>query len=71
MPFIVNHGWPWTFWDLNKVIRPLTDLVAFDGDATDSFDMNAWRTADLRVTLMQEVLGYDRLATQNGDQGPL
>ena len=25
MPLIVTHGWPWTFWDINKVIRPLAD----------------------------------------------
>jgi hypothetical protein len=23
MPLIMTHGWPWTFWDLQKVIRPL------------------------------------------------
>ncbi len=21
MPLILTHGWPWTFWDLQKVIR--------------------------------------------------
>ena len=25
MPLILTHGWPWTFWDLHKVIRPLAD----------------------------------------------
>src|SRR5713226_10384540 len=29
MPLILTHGWPWTFWDLQKVIRPLTDPAAF------------------------------------------
>ena len=29
MPLIMNHGWPWTFWDLRKVIRPLTDPAAW------------------------------------------
>ena len=39
MPLIMNHGWPWTFWDLNKVIRPLTDPASFGGDPADSFDV--------------------------------
>src|SRR5262249_13251949 len=29
IPLILNHGWPWTFWDLHKVIRPLADPAAF------------------------------------------
>ena len=39
MPLILSHGWPWTFWDLHKVIRPLTDPAAFGGDPKDSFDV--------------------------------
>ena len=88
MPIILNHGWPWTFWDLNKVIRPLADPAAFGADPADSFDVvvpslpgygfssplgvpgiNYWRTADLWVSLMQDVLGYDRFAAQGGDWG--
>ncbi|MGQ0697124.1 MAG: epoxide hydrolase family protein [Panacagrimonas sp.] len=38
-PLILSHGWPWTFWDLKKVIRPLTDPAAFGGDPKDSFDV--------------------------------
>jgi hypothetical protein len=75
MPIILNHGWPWTFWDLQKVIRPLADPAAYGGDPTDAFDVvvpslpgygfsspltvpgiNYWRTADLWVTLMRDVL---------------
>ncbi len=33
--------------------------------------INYWRTADLWVTLMQEVLGYERFAAQGGDWGAL
>ena len=22
IPIILSHGWPWTFWDFHKVIRP-------------------------------------------------
>ena len=90
MPLILNHGWPWTFWDLRKVIRPLTDPAAFGGDPADSFDVvvpslpgygfsspltvpgiNYSRTADLWVKLMQDVLGYEKFATQGGDWGAI
>lgn len=39
MPLLIHHGWPWTFWDLRKVIGPLTDPVAYGGKAEDSFDV--------------------------------
>ena len=84
----MSHGWPWTFWDFHKVIRPLTDPAAFGGDPRDAFDVvvpslpgygfsaplttpgiNYWRTADLWVTLMRDVLGYDKFAAQGGDWG--
>jgi pimeloyl-ACP methyl ester carboxylesterase len=39
VPIILSHGWPWTFWDFEQVIRPLTDPEAFGGDPADSFDV--------------------------------
>ena len=39
MPIVLTHGWPWTFWDFEKVIGPLTDPAAHGGDAADSFDV--------------------------------
>lgn len=39
MPLILNHGWPWTFWDMHKVIGPLTDPAANGGDPADAFDV--------------------------------
>lgn len=39
MPLLLHHGWPWTFWDLRKVIGPLTDPEAYGGDPNDSFDV--------------------------------
>jgi Epoxide hydrolase N terminus len=39
IPLILLHGWPWTFWDLHKVIRPLADPAAFGGDPADAFDV--------------------------------
>lgn len=39
IPLILSHGWPWTFWDLHKVIGPLADPAAFGGDPADAFDV--------------------------------
>lgn len=39
MPLLIHHGWPWTFWDLRKVIGPLTDPESYGGSAEDSFDV--------------------------------
>ena len=39
IPIILNHGWPWTFWDYRKVIGPLTDPAAHGGDPCDAFDV--------------------------------
>jgi pimeloyl-ACP methyl ester carboxylesterase len=41
MPLILTHGWPWTFWDWQKVIGPLTDPASFGGDPADAFDIVA------------------------------
>src|SRR5260370_31892588 len=87
---IRSHGWPWTFFDFQKVLRPLADPAAFGGDPADAFDVvvpslpgygfstpltttgiNYWRTADLWVALMRDVLGYKKVAAQGGDWGEL
>jgi pimeloyl-ACP methyl ester carboxylesterase len=39
IPIVLSHGWPWTFWDYSKVIRPLADPANHGGDAADSFDV--------------------------------
>ena len=39
MPLILTHGWPWTFWDFDQVIGPLTDPAAHGGAAADAFDV--------------------------------
>ncbi|WNG38418.1 epoxide hydrolase [Archangium violaceum] len=39
MPLILTHGWPWTFWDMNKLIRPLTHPTEFGGSPEDAFDV--------------------------------
>mgnify|MGYP001822748708 FL=1 len=37
LPLILSHGWPWTFWDFEKVIGPLSDPAAHCGDEDDAF----------------------------------
>jgi pimeloyl-ACP methyl ester carboxylesterase len=88
IPLILNHGWPCTFWDFQKIIGPLTDPAAYGGDPADSFDViipslpgygfstplttagvTFSRTADMWVTLMRDILGYERFAVQGGDWG--
>jgi len=90
MPLILTHGWPWTFWDFHKVIRPLSDPAAHGGDAADAFDVvvpslpgfgfsvplartgiAVREVSDRWVTLMTEVLGYQRFGAQGGDIGAL
>ena len=39
VPLILNHGWPWSFWDFAKVIGPLSDPAAHGGDPADAFDV--------------------------------
>ena len=38
MPLVLTHGWPWTFWDLHKVVDALADPGAHGGDPADAFD---------------------------------
>jgi len=39
IPLILTHGWPWTFWDMHKVIGPLADPAAHGGDPADAFEV--------------------------------
>jgi pimeloyl-ACP methyl ester carboxylesterase len=39
LPLIMTHGWPGSVFEELKVIRPLTDPVAYGGRAEDSFDL--------------------------------
>ena len=51
MPLLMHHGWPWTFWDVRKVIGPLTDPAEYGGDPADSFDIVLISLAGLRLLL--------------------
>jgi pimeloyl-ACP methyl ester carboxylesterase len=39
IPLVLTHGWPWSFWDFQKVIGPLTEPEAHGGDARDAFEL--------------------------------
>ena len=39
MPLILTHGWPGSIVEFLKLIGPLTDPVAYGGEAEDSFDV--------------------------------
>lgn len=39
VPLIINHGWPSSFWEMQRIIRPLADPAAYGGDPADAFDV--------------------------------
>jgi pimeloyl-ACP methyl ester carboxylesterase len=39
IPLLLTHGWPSSFWELTKVIGPLSDPAAHGGDEDDAFDV--------------------------------
>jgi pimeloyl-ACP methyl ester carboxylesterase len=39
LPVIITHGWPGSIIEQLKIIKPLTDPVAYGGKAEDSFDV--------------------------------
>ncbi|MGC5166474.1 epoxide hydrolase family protein [Luteimicrobium sp. DT211] len=39
LPLVLTHGWPGSIVEFLNLIGPLTDPVAFGGDAADSFDV--------------------------------
>jgi hypothetical protein len=39
LPLIVTHGWPGSIIEQLKIIDPLTDPAAHDGNASDAFDV--------------------------------
>ncbi len=41
MPLIFSHGWPGSFWEVHKILGPLTDPAAHGGDPADAFDVVA------------------------------
>ena len=41
MPLLFIHGWPGSFWEVHKILGPLTDPAAHGGDPADAFDVVA------------------------------
>lgn len=39
LPLMIIHGWPGSFCEFIKIIRPLTDPASFGGDPADAFDV--------------------------------
>jgi pimeloyl-ACP methyl ester carboxylesterase len=59
MPLLLTHGWPWTFWDLHKVIGPLSDPAAHGGDPADSFDVVVPSLPGYGFSVPLELTGID------------
>ena len=38
-PLLLSHGFPSSFWEMSKVIGPLSDPAAYGGDPADAFDV--------------------------------
>lgn len=41
IPLLFSHGWPGSFYEVSKIIGPLTDPAAHGGDPADAFDVVA------------------------------
>jgi microsomal epoxide hydrolase len=39
LPLLISHGWPGFFFEMYKIIGPLTDPERFGGDPADAFDV--------------------------------
>ncbi|MFJ9565142.1 epoxide hydrolase family protein [Streptomyces fuscichromogenes] len=41
LPLVFSHGWPGSFWEVHKILGPLTDPAAHGGDPADAFHVVA------------------------------
>jgi pimeloyl-ACP methyl ester carboxylesterase len=39
LPLVISHGWPSTFYEMHKIIGPLSDPAAHGGKPQDAFDV--------------------------------
>ncbi|HEY1354409.1 MAG TPA: epoxide hydrolase [Ktedonobacteraceae bacterium] len=39
LPLLLSHGWPGSFFEMHKIIGPLSDPASFGGDPADAFDV--------------------------------
>jgi pimeloyl-ACP methyl ester carboxylesterase len=78
IPLVLTHGWPWTFWDYKDLILPLAEagfdvvVPSIPGSGFSPLHRTGVAVRDIAefwVTLMREVLGYERFAAAGGDWG--
>ncbi len=85
LPLILTHGWPSTFYEMDKVIPLLTDPARFGGDPADTFDVVVPSLPGYGFSdpyphrgqwnvpelwaSLMEGLGYARFGAQGGDIG--
>lgn len=82
VPLILNHGWPGSFYEFNRVIEPLASppkgqqafhvvvpsLPGFGfSSPPSSFARTTNDTARIFTTLMTDVLGYKSFGAEGGD----
>ena len=41
LPLVITHGWPSCFWEMHKVVGPLSDPAAYGDDPADAFHVVA------------------------------
>ena len=41
LPLLFSHGWPGSFWEVHRILGPLTDPEGYGGDPADAFDVVA------------------------------
>jgi pimeloyl-ACP methyl ester carboxylesterase len=67
IPLLLSHGWPGSFFEMYKIIGPLSDPASYGGDPLDAFDVVVPSLPGYG-SLMQD-LGYQSFAAQGGDWG--
>jgi epoxide hydrolase len=58
MPLAITHGWPGSFFEVTKVIGPLTDPVAHGGPANDAFHVVAMSLPGFAFSDKPQSRGY-------------
>lgn len=85
LPLVLTHGWPSTFYEMDKVIPLLTDPARFGGNADDAFDVvvpslpgygfsdpyprRGQWNAPEMWAFLMDGLGYAHFGAQGGDIG--
>jgi pimeloyl-ACP methyl ester carboxylesterase len=59
MPLVITHGWPSTFFEMHKVIGPLSDPAAHGGDPADAFHVVAPSLPGYGFSSPPTVRGFD------------